>query len=266
MLQEIIYKKLKQEEVDWLHKNTQLILDDETGNKFVLTYSLIFRFISNDEISWEAEELAYLEEIYPYFDKNLWNKHSLCRVLIMTQLSLSNNKAILQKLLESATFKEQVDLYKSLFFLDNAKDLVYLIEDGIRTNATDVLEAIALNNPFGAKFLTDDAWNQLVLKAIFTERPLYKIYGLNDRKNEKLALILNDFIHERWSANRTISPEVWQLIEGFPHPTILATAKEAASKANNLELKAINRITNNTSLTSSENKMFWEQIGQEFNT
>ncbi|MGY6648584.1 EboA domain-containing protein [Wenyingzhuangia sp. IMCC45574] len=265
MLKEIIYKKLSNDEVHWLDQKIAAIKEDQSGKQFILTYSLIFRFITNEVLTWNDDEIDYIQSIYPSFDKETWNKHGLCRVLIMQQLSTTSNNSILQLLITTASFKEQIDLYKSLFFLENAKELTFLMEDGIRTNATDVLEAIALNNPFGATFLTEDAWNQLVLKAIFTERPLYKIYGLNERKNEKLALILNDFIHERWSAGRDISPEVWQLLRGYNNKLILGTAQKALSTATELEKKAVKTITEETSLNEEESKTFWMEIGMEFN-
>ncbi len=37
------------------------------------------------------------------------------------------------------------------------------------------------------------AWNQLVLKAFFTEKPIQQIIGLDERANEKLASTAYDF-------------------------------------------------------------------------
>ncbi|MNR58027.1 hypothetical protein D3C85_1789260 [compost metagenome] len=69
------------------------------------------------------------------------------------------------------------------------------------------------HNPYPAKFLSQLAWNQLVLKAFFTEKDVHLIVGLNDRVNEALKLTLHDYIEERLAANRTVAPEIYQLTQ-----------------------------------------------------
>ena len=74
--------------------------------------------------------------------------------------------------------------------------------EGIRTNITDVFNAVALRNPFPADFFDDDAWNQVILKTLFVGSPVYLIQGVDKRRNEPLARMLVEYAHERWSAGR----------------------------------------------------------------
>ncbi|MFT4806194.1 MAG: hypothetical protein ACI9YE_003426, partial [Psychroserpens sp.] len=90
MLQELVFKKLTAEELNWFTNKSQLIEKDELGNQFILFYSLVFRFISNDVIEWDSKELQYLIEQYPYFSESQWNKQSLCRALLMANLPAKN--------------------------------------------------------------------------------------------------------------------------------------------------------------------------------
>jgi hypothetical protein len=263
MLQDIVLKKLTEDELNWLTNKNQLIEKDELGNQFILIYSLVFRFISNDTIEWDAKELLYLEKQYPSFSESEWNKQSLCRALLMVNLPKKNSKEVLKRLLETCSIKEQVDFYKNLFFLENTENFVSHAEEGVRTNVTDVFDAIALNNPYAAHFLSEEAWNQLVLKAIFMGRPLYKIYDLLERKNQKLALVLNDYIQERWSASRAVSPEVWQLMSGYNHPELQKTLKKAVASTNVLERRAAETVLQGTN--TLENKIVWVEIGKQFN-
>jgi hypothetical protein len=265
MLQELVFKKLTAEELNWFTNKSQLIEKDELGNQFILFYSLVFRFISNDVIEWDSKELQYLIEQYPYFSESQWNKQSLCRALLMANLPAKNSKAILKNLFETCSVKEQVDFYKSLFFLEKADTFVSLAEEGVRTNVTDVFDAIALNNPYAANFLSEEAWNQLVLKAIFMGRPLYKIYNIFERKNQKLALVLNDYIQERWSAGRTVSPEVWQLMSGYNNPELQETLKKAVVSTNALECRAAKIVLEDVYPNTPENKSIWVEIGKQFN-
>jgi hypothetical protein len=113
-----------------------------------------------------------------------------------------------------------------------------MVQEGIRTNMVAVFDAIALGNPFGSKYLPVDAWNQMVLKAIFMGRPLYKIIDLDSRKNEKLALIAHDYIHERWSAGRVVTPEIWRLVVGFVTPEIAQDLVSAVHNGDELTKRA----------------------------
>jgi hypothetical protein len=76
---------------------------------------------------------------------------------------------------------------------------------------TRVYDSIALDNPYPAEYFDDGQWNQMVLKAIFMERPLYRIQGIDRRNNKDLCRIARDFAHERWAAGRLVTPELWRL-------------------------------------------------------
>jgi len=52
----------------------------------------------------------------------------------------------------------------------------------------------------------------LVLKAIFTDKDVTQITGLDERKNARLAQTLADFAAERRAAGRTLPPNIEQLL------------------------------------------------------
>jgi hypothetical protein len=89
--------------------------------------------------------------------------------------------------------------------------------EGVRSTMTQVFDAIALDNPYPHDYLPEEAWNQLVLKSVFNVRPLYRIYGLEARRNAHLAHMLLDYAHERWAAGRTLTPELWRMIGPYLH-------------------------------------------------
>ena len=85
-------------------------------------------------------------------------------------------------------------------------------EEGIRSNLGTVLEAIMYHNPYPAHFLSQGAWNQLILKAFFTEKEINKVVGLKERANELLSQALCDYAQERLAANRMVNPDLYKLI------------------------------------------------------
>lgn len=215
LLQEFLSNQLSDVELNWLNLTITSLEEDELLRRFIPLFSLVPRFIAPQKAVFSKEVLADFELRYPGFSKSDWNLQELCRIMLMLALPISENEKTLKKLFETADINELRILYKGLYFLDNAQDFTERMVEGIRTNMTDVLDAIVANNPFASRYLSEDAWNQMVMKAVFTGRPLFSIYGLDQRRNEKLAKILQGFIKERKAAGRTVSPEIWRLIFPF---------------------------------------------------
>lgn len=267
-IQIIIQNKLSESELKWFKNNMVF----ENSAQFFQTFGLISRNIPSTILQLTSEEKKLLEELYPGFTENNWDLQQLCRSLLMTHLPLDQNVEILKNLVEMAAIKELVCLYKGLYFLKNAPDFVLLVQEGIRTNMVAVFDAIALGNPFAAKYLPIDAWNQLVLKAIFMGRPLYQITDLDLRKNEKLALIVHDYIHERWSAHRLVSPEIWRLVAGYVNPEIEVDLLNAIQTGDVLTKQAALKALKESSFYNeneipneaiSESIATWNEIGEQ---
>ena len=121
----------------------------------------------------------------------------------------------LKALIGTADLREQVAIFSAFPLLPHPAALVEFATDGLRSNIIDIFDSISLNNPFASENFTDEAWNQMVLKAIFITRPLYRIVGHGERTNLALAEAISDLAHERWAAGRTINPEAWRSCTNF---------------------------------------------------
>jgi len=196
-----------------------------------------------DAISWLRQTLSELSENFekrPFyyafsgvsrrFDKSAtiqgsgeglfegWDEYRAARVALLLVLADQEKETFLETffaVLNTADIREQIALFSALQWMPHQEELVEPAVDGLRSNIVDIFDAIALNNPFPQKHFTDEAWNQMVLKAIFITRPLYRIHGIADRKNQLLAEAISDLAHERWAAGRVITPEAWQSVSGF---------------------------------------------------
>jgi hypothetical protein len=103
-------------------------------------------------------------------------------------------------------------VYRTLPLLSHAEAHVARCTEGIRTNIPPVFCAVAHRNPYPQERLDENAWNQMVLKALFIGVPLAPIRGLDTCANPALARMLRDYAHERWSAGRPVSPELWRCV------------------------------------------------------
>ncbi|MDF1658077.1 MAG: EboA domain-containing protein [Verrucomicrobiales bacterium] len=147
-----------------------------------------------------------------------WDEYRLARVGLLLLLAKQDEAEFVETfhaLLNTADLREQVALFSALPWLPHPEKLLEAAVDGLRSNIVDIFDSISLDNSFPAENFSDEAWNQMVLKAIFITRPLYRIMGIGDRKNILLAEAISDLAHERWAAGRMITPEAWQSCEGF---------------------------------------------------
>jgi hypothetical protein len=151
---------------------------------------------------------------------------------------------------------EQVALYSALPLLPYPEEFVSRAAEGVRTNMRDVFDAVVLQNPFPAGFFSEEQWNQMVLKAVFTSRPLYTICGIDDRCNARLAEMLLDFAHERWAAGRKVTPELWRCVAPYVTERNSADIQKLSESPDELEQLAAALVLKKTA------ELSWDDIGK----
>jgi hypothetical protein len=81
-----------------------------------------------------------------------------------------------------------------------------------RSSVQSVFEAIACENPYPATWFSELAFNQMVLKALFTGVALARIDGLERRKNADLARMAADYAAERRAAGRSVPADIGDVL------------------------------------------------------
>ncbi|WP_116106507.1 EboA domain-containing protein [Lewinella sp. IMCC34191] len=213
-LHHILHRHLSSDARDWLEAQVDTITDDFQPRKFYLAFGACARHLGNQVLNFSETDYSSLVAVYPNFVATDWTADELGRILLMTALPTDRNREVLDELFAATDYREAMALYRGLYFLENASEFTGRAREGLRTNMVGVFDAIALDNPYPARYLSQDAWNQMVLKAMFMQRPMYRIYRIEDRKNPKLADIFMDYAEERWSAHRPVSPELWRFVAG----------------------------------------------------
>lgn len=170
-----------------------------------------------------------------------WTIDRLTRVWLLMLPSPSNKteyvKAI-EQLFKAAEMNELVALYSALPYLQYPEEWKLRCAEGIRSNIGTVLESLMYNNPYPAAWLPDGAWNQLVLKAVFTGKDISRIIGIDKRANRELATILSDYAHERWSAQRPVDSQLWRCVGKFLDKDLFHDIERLVSSGTDLEREA----------------------------
>ena len=216
---EILGKTSPPEAVAWLQQTV-----DEQGKSFqqrpfYYAFSGVSRRFDKKATTDAGDgQLTFLSKTVPGFTVAGWDEFRLARVILLTVLAEQEKDIFLENLkalIGTADLREQVAIFSAFPLLPHPVALVEFATDGLRSNIIDIFDSISLNNPFASENFTDEAWNQMVLKAIFITRPLYRIVGHGERTNLALAEAISDLAHERWAAGRTITPEAWRSCNNF---------------------------------------------------
>ncbi len=280
-LLEILASSASADAVAWLNESIANGEANFEKRPFYYAFSGVSRhFHKQALVSATDAQAGALKEVCPDFTISGWDEYRLARVIMLLHLADQTEAVFLETieaLLNTADLREQAAIFSAYSILPSQDALVESAIDGLRSNIVDIYDSIALGNPFPAAHFSDEAWNQMILKTFFINRPLYRVIGIEKRANAELTEAISDLAHERWAAGRTISAEAWRNCAGFLNETILsdlahllengdAGDREAlALIASGNPDKALDGIRNEvkTELGSVESgELTWESLGR----
>ncbi|RVU00347.1 hypothetical protein EOD41_12770 [Mucilaginibacter limnophilus] len=203
-------------------------VDTNNTTAFYGAFAMMPRKTGKAVIDISAEQKDILNTIRPGFTIDNWATDRLCRVWLLIQPDIDKGKYFrqIENLFTTGEMKELVALYSALPVLPYPELWVKRCAEGIRSNIGLVLEAIMYRNPYPAERLDEGAWNQLIMKALFTDKQMHLITGLDERNNPELVCILIDFAKERWAAGRTVDPALWDIAAKFTEAGLLNEMKQ----------------------------------------
>lgn len=279
-LADCILRHVSAETWSWLTEKTSLIGKSDNGQPFTVAFAAVTRKTGKQPVVLSETEITEIQQIRPHMTIQHWAIDRLCRVWLLMHLNASDQNKyfrIIENLFPIAEMNEQVALYSALPVLAYPELWRGRCAEGIRSNIGDVLESIMCNNPYPSENLDEPAWNQMVLKAIFTEKPIQEIINLDERANQNLANTLSDYAHERWAAHRPVHPLLWRCVGKFINekifPDIIRIAsseqvqeREAAALAcrQSAYLPALELLEKNPELQAIVNRgMTWTELAKK---
>lgn len=210
--------RLDEEAVAWVRSTSEKLQDDPEDWMLYTSFSTVPRHTGKEVVQLTEEELKSAGSLRKNWRPENWTADQLARVLLVLSYAGQGKEEFLdkiEKIFITSDLGEAVALYKGLPLYPYPEEFKDRAAEGIRSNITTVFDAVAHNNPYPSEYMDEGAWNQIVLKALFVGSSLYKIMGLDERANPTLAKMLVEYAHERWSAGRDISPELWRPVGPF---------------------------------------------------
>lgn len=218
LLEGWLKRRLSPEQGAWLSDKLARIADQQTGSALAMAIGLAPRKLGTAPLALDEEERQAGAQRVAGLDTRAWTIASSARILFLLVSFDGDEEAFaarLTTLQRDGELGEQVALLQGLPLYPAPQRLLGIASEGIRSAMQPVFEAVAHNSPYPAAVFSEPMWNQMVVKALFIESRLGPIQGLDDRRNPELARMLVDYAHERWAAQRSVSPELWRCVGPF---------------------------------------------------
>ena len=233
--------QLDEDALEWISSTVEDFNEGVEDWQFFSSFSAVPRYTGKDSLALTDNQQKKADQIRSGWKPEYWRVDQLGRTLLVLAAADSDKATFLDRLEKtfvSSDMGEAEALYQALPILPYPKDLAERGAEGIRSNMTSVFNAVALNNPYPADYFDEGAWNQMVLKALFVQSPLYKIQGIDRRRNAKLAEMLVDYAHERWAADRTVSPELWRPVGPYARGSVIDDLEKGLQHSDPLQQQA----------------------------
>ncbi len=272
--------RLDSDGIEWLNQQRRDLINGTEDWKFFTSFSAAPRHTGKKPLELSDDESQQANQLRSGWSPAHWSVDQLARTFLVLTIAEKDKEQFLdqlEKTFVSSDMGEAEALYQMLPILPYPGELTDRAAEGIRSNMTSVFNAVALRNPYPAEYMDEDAFNQVVLKALFVESPLYLIRGIDDRVNEKLADMLVDYAHERWAADRSVSPELWrpvgpyagdyledlERVLGHPDEIQKQAAILALSAGSSPEAKELVEQHQDIIDTIEAENITWDTIGQK---
>src|SRR5690606_10383077 len=159
-------------------------------------------------------ELDEAQTVRPGWNPGDWSIDQAARLAFVLADGLEGEafKTRIEQLFRTADIGELITFYRGLPLYPNPELHVARAREGARSAMQPIFEAVAHRNPYPKEQFDENAWNHMVLKALFIGSRLDPIDGLDERANPRLMRMLCDYAHERWAAGRPVTPELWRCV------------------------------------------------------
>jgi hypothetical protein len=211
-LADLLAARVDRASIDWLERSASDIASGASHARFTALISTASRHSPRRALAPSSHEIAQAFDLVEGWNPERWTVLECARVLlVLSRPDLARNSAVeaIEEAFRYADVGEMCALHRSLVLLPEPARFVWRAGEGCRSSMRAVFEAAACDTPFPVKNFDDLAWRQLVIKALFVEAPLWRVYGLDTRLDPELARMALDLAEERRAAGRNVQHELW---------------------------------------------------------
>jgi hypothetical protein len=228
--------------VTWFRRALDEIAQASTDAVLATNIGLAPRRLGKADLSLTADDRALATALRPGLDPGEWSVDQLARIAFMAASHTGDDVAFALRLdafCTTAEVNELIALCRGLPIYPAPALLEPRAREAVRSSIKPVFEAVVHRNPYPGEIFSEDAWNHMVVKALFIGSTLWPIQKLDERANPRLARMLVDLAHERWSAGRPVSGELWRCVAPHADQAGVAALAHVLETGNDMERLAV---------------------------
>jgi hypothetical protein len=175
--------------------------------------------VGRSDLSLAPEDTARAAQLRAGWQPEWWAADEAARVAILLSTYRGDASAFaarVDRLCATAEVTEYVAYLKGFAVFPGGEALEGRAREGVRSSIGPVFVAIACRNPYPFDYFDTDAWNQMVVKCVFTGASIETVVGLNRRRNPDLIEMMRDLVAERHAAGRPLPEAVHRYIANGP--------------------------------------------------
>ena len=202
--------------MEWLNAEIKRQRGAADERRLAIALGLASRKIGRMQLTLTDDEMAAARRLRAGWQPELWAADEVARVLLLIASHHGDDQAFaarVDRLCTTAEVTEYIAYLKGFAIFPAAKLLYGRAREGVRSAITPVFAAIACHNPYPFDHFDADAWNQMIVKAVFNGTPIETIFGLQERRNPEVVQMMRDLISERRAAGRPLPDAVHAYVD-----------------------------------------------------
>jgi hypothetical protein len=241
LLRKWIGNRVSSENLAWFDNQIAQVKESGANKALYLALGYAPRRLGKRDLNLSDDEFAAAQSLRPGWDPRDWSIDQAARLaFILASFGSARTRlqTELEQLFRTADVGELIAFYRGLPLYPAPETHLARAREGARSAMQPVFEAVAHRNPYPREQFDENAWNHMVLKALFIGSRLDPIQGLDARANLALMRMLCDYAHERWAAGRPVTPELWRCVGPFADRAALADLDRVLTIGNSVERQA----------------------------
>jgi hypothetical protein len=156
--------------VAWFRDAIKDVANSPNERPLGVAVGLAPRRLGKADLSLPAADLTRAETLRPGLDLSDWSIDQLARVALTATAHKGNDFAFAARFdsfCMTAEVNELIALCRGLPVYPNAMLIEPRAREAVRSGMKPVFEAVAHRNPYPRETFAEDAWNQMIVKALF---------------------------------------------------------------------------------------------------
>ena len=223
-LEGLLRSRVSPKREEWLDEALRTTAHPVRESALMSYYAGAGRRIGKQALALDEGERLQAEELDSELILDHWGADETLRAMLLLSvdhLPAEEFLGIAGRAYSLGDSREQASWLRALSLLPGNERMLATAVDACRTNIVPLFEAIACENPYPARHFHEPNFNQLVMKALFSELAIARIVGLVRRLNPELSRMASDYVDEREAAGREVPKDIWLALAPHAEPESL---------------------------------------------